>query len=105
MDPAHIMETANQLRGLGVQNKLGGQVLPVPTCPHIRPEVVSETWRSCSKERPKAARNPALGADYVIDGIRAHPPGTMSESIVDARDPREIIGVSSRMDARFICRK
>ena len=105
MDPAHIMETANQLRGYGVQNKLGGQVLPHPTCPHIRPEVVSETWISCGKERPRASRNPALGADYIIDGIRAPPPGTLSESIVDARDPKEIIGVSSRMDARFICRK
>lgn len=99
MDPAHLVDTASQLRGIGFRAHKVNLVRPWPVCPHQRPDELTTPWCSQSAERPKSRRNPALGADYVLDGIQ-YPTNILQDCLIDNRDPREIIGVSTRMDAR-----
>ena len=99
-DPGSLVDVGSQLRGLSQKSSKIEQLRPWPQCPHMTPEYITQPWCSLAHERPKATRNPALGADYVLDGIRPSAPGHLTDSIVDLRNPREIIGVSSRVDAR-----
>lgn len=102
MEPQNLVDVSSQLRGLGFKASKTTTVRPWPTCPHTRPEELSMPWaRFEAGCRPKAARNPALGADYVLDCIKPSAPGVATDSIIDVRCPTEIIGTSSRVDSRY----
>lgn len=100
MDPAHLVDTASQLRGIGFKAHKINLLRPWPRCEHQRPDELTTPWCSQSAERPKSRRNPALGADYVLDGIRPPAPNVLTDCLIDNRDPREIIGVSTRTESR-----
>lgn len=100
MDPGSLIDVASQLRGLAFKAHKFDKLRPWPTHSHERPEFLTQPWCSVATHRPRATRNPALGADYVLDNIRPSAPGVLTDSIVDVRSSREIIGISSRFDAR-----
>jgi len=100
MDPGSLIDVASQLRGIGVQATKSNTVRAWPQCAHQRPEFITQPWLSAHAERPKAGRNPALGADYVVDGVRPSAPGVLTNSVVDIRSATEIVGTSTRGDAR-----
>lgn len=102
MEPQNLVDVSSQLKGIGFLASKTQKVRPWPTCPHSRPEEISMPWTSfAAGERPKSMRNPNLGADYVLDCIRPSAPNVLTDSIVDVRCPAEIIGASSRFDARY----
>lgn len=91
MDPATVIDTASQLRGLGVPLSKVSQLRPWPSC-------VSEKQRDvrrvpASTGRPRATRNPELGAEYAT----ACRPRRL---IYDSRSPRDAFGAPTRMEAR-----
>lgn len=93
MDPAHFIETANELRGLGTKLTKTDTVRPVKR-KHSRPQAITQPWCDfAAGERPGSTRNPALGTEWVLAPVEDN---MMPDAIVDGRNPTEIIGVSTR---------
>ena len=99
MEPQDLIDVSSQLRGIGHKTSRINTVRPWTPSQHVRPWEYAARWDS-GVDRPRAMRNPALGADYVLDT----PLGSGLPDFVDARDPSEIIGVATRTGARIACR-
>lgn len=91
MDPASLIDTASQLRGLGAPASKVSKLRPWPACKHTQGRDKRQVPEST--HRPRATRNPALGAEYATACVPHH-------IIYDARPPRDAFGEPTRLDAR-----
>ena len=100
MEPQDLIDTSSSLRGIG---HVASRMMPVrswsPTT-HVKPWEVSARWEE-AVGKPRATRNPSLGAAYVLDTPFA---AGYTDAIVDARAPTELIGTPTRFGARVACR-
>lgn len=101
MDPAHIIDTANELRGLG-QHSIKTNVVTKVTKKHKKPQAISTPWTSfVAEERPGSTRNPALATEWILAPVEDN---MLPDAIIDARSPTELIGTSTRVCAHTAMR-
>lgn len=101
MDPAHLIDTANELRGLG-QHSVKTNVVKKVTSKHKKPQAITAPWTSfITTERPGSNRNPALANEWILAPVEKD---MLPDVIIDARGPRELIGASTRACASTVMR-
>jgi len=91
-----MVDTSSALLGLGHTASRSSLVRPWTPSTHVSPWEYSARWED-AVNRPRATRNPALGAEYALDI-------TYGDAMVDTRSPTELIGVPTRSGARVVCR-
>lgn len=101
-DPAHAIDTSSELRGITHKLNKTHTLRNWRAETHATPQVVSSPWLPTTTGRPRSTKNPALEQEWVLNPVR---PGVLPDSIIDARSPQHIIGVSSRQGNRIVCRK
>ena len=99
MEPQDLIDVSSQLRGIGHKASRVNTVRAWTPSEHARPWEFAARWDS-GVDKPRATRNPALGAEYILDT----PLGPGLPDFVDVRDPSEIIGEATRNGARVVCR-
>lgn len=107
MDPAHLIDTASHLRGIEHHRvhpfsmSKTDVVRPFRPDAHQQPVIITQPWIGNHQEHPQSTKNPALESQWVLQPVR---PDALPDSIVDARSPVSIIGVSTRNANRIVCR-
>jgi len=102
MDPSHAIDASSDLRGITHRLSKTQYVRHWDRSNHAMPHVVSGPWLPTHAERPQSVKNPALEQEWVLNPVR---PDVLPDSIIDARSPAAIIGISSRQGNRIVCRK
>lgn len=102
MDPGHSIDASNDLRGITHKLSKTDYLRSWNSDKHTSPQVVTVPWLPTHTERPQSVKNPALEQEWVLNPVR---PDSLPDSIVDARGPQSIIGMSTRQGNRIACRK
>lgn len=100
MEPQDLVDTSSMLRGIGHQAERTCQVRRWVPKSHVSPWEYAARWQE-SVAKPRATRNPALGAEYMLETPFA---GGYTDALVDTRPSTEIIGEPTRYGARIACR-
>lgn len=91
MDPASAIDVASALRGLGRRRSKLHKVIAPPAPRDLSVHLLG-------RPVPEAGHRPAGTRDPTWGNLPAPPAG---DFVADVRDVRSIIGVPSRMDARW----